>query len=1734
MDIKKKKLKGYVALSVLIILCLAMTLCIGFFALSVNKNQTPVYAAAQTNTSVTYDSSSSLGKFVDGYVYQFTDSTKYSGYRATPQTQETDVTTITVNSGAVHGTQANPYVISSIADWEKLAKFCGTSGGGVDKYYVLANDIDFSGARLYPIAVFNGTFYGNGHTLKNVTIGSTDWVYWNGSAFTPITTSATTDAGFALFCKTNGATTITDLMLDNFSYTVPDVSGFPSANIGPNVASIVGVNRSGTLNLLNCQVKGNYVGTYNVASRFAGLVSMLYTSTTTNFYRCVVDYTVTATNTGTIGYQIGGLFNVGQASSTTNNIYDCIAKFTANITSSTNCYGGTVASYCSSKGTIENFIGKGEFISSSSATTNNFPALVVADSSSSITATNCFVDLSANQNSTDYKTYTTAGTNFNATKLATVYQTRDDNLSYIPTISKSSSLSTATTNLFSTNAELIEKAQSILTNTNVWKWSDENVANKTIGYGINNNPLANYDICKDIVNTKYSKTYDGQAVDFGNFFLDGNGNSRVTVSTTDNLTDAGEHTLRVTLKDNNLAFNNSSNTTETVRFTINKKKIAIDDSYRLDDYGNLVGTLTSTTPFYQWDIDNNKTPQFGLQYLVNGVWSTNMPQNAGHYEVRAYIINADNCNYELSDDGRGQRSIEIEPRPVTVPHFTYAGIDPNYISGTVTTVPYNGERQTFILVNNVDNTALSDISSEYTTTGGFSISGGQFSAQNVGEYTVTLRLADPANTVWADASDNQSDTRTITLKITKAPLTVEFDNDTVTSWEKGDREYIYINVSGALTGETPDLNITYTEGGGSSSNANWEVESRNGDTIRIKVNPETFSIGTQYTLNVALSNRSVNDNYTLDNDPTTSFTFVILASTISNIPIQWQYENSLLGAGNSASAGIEVNYNGYPYTFSLNESVLPRGLNVVYSSTQTATNAGSYSTTVTFTAQEGYSLANEYTSPFTINWTIKPIEFDLATIRWENNPTYVANTNQTVNPTNLPDWITNITPPSVSNRYKVEPGDYEFVYRIVADQNHIFIIGNMPEGDSATIVANSTDRTAEITHRWKIEKIAIEVSNFDGRWISQLLTDENDIVYELKVPDVYSDFEEQLDIKYYSDPNFANEVNFDGFVVNTSEEETYYIKVTLKDGYQNHYRIYNIVNPDIDYAYVSIQVGGNYIYINIIVNQREFVYNGSARPVNIVAQGANPIITYYNGLSVADGALSGAPKDVGQYLVTITFEESYLIPTIRSLMLDISELELSTNGWNSASGRTAPTVNVIADSTDLAVDVNTLFVYKVFDASGAPVDINNLAYNTAYTISIEIAESEIENVHFADDAERVLSFRTEIDPENPPQKIAKPNFVKDVYMWTGDDITFEIADWDNYSQWLYIEETGGISLLTQQDCDTYHITLKFIDSVNFQWLEDDTNDDLVLEYRIIPRALDLPQIDDEIKYNGDEVNIYDHISPSGNWERWVVEVSGSSLETNAGKYSLTFKLNPDFADSIGWSTTLTTTPQSGVTYALNDDGEIEVTINWEIKPARITAVWNTEGEIPTLSGLSEEQSQLIEYVYTDSEGSVVEDVTSLEAGTYTVTARIKSEYAGNYVFEDVDGQVLANATSTEKSFEIKAEEPENPEDPIVPTDPENPEEPQPPVTSNFDFSKILDAIKDNWQPILSIVSILFSIIFMSKGIGYAGKRKKAKKTIEKRYTAYYAISGVGLFGLPNTTWTVIACILAGVAVLAFI
>jgi hypothetical protein len=67
------------------------------------------------------------------------------------------------------GTEADPYQISTVADWQK---FMNTSTDW-DKSFILTNDLDMAGIALSPvagIAFFTGVFDGQGHTIRNAVI----------------------------------------------------------------------------------------------------------------------------------------------------------------------------------------------------------------------------------------------------------------------------------------------------------------------------------------------------------------------------------------------------------------------------------------------------------------------------------------------------------------------------------------------------------------------------------------------------------------------------------------------------------------------------------------------------------------------------------------------------------------------------------------------------------------------------------------------------------------------------------------------------------------------------------------------------------------------------------------------------------------------------------------------------------------------------------------------------------------------------------------------------------------------------------------------------------------------------------------------------------------------------------------------------------------------------------------------------------------------------------------------------------------------------------------------------------------------------------------------------------------------------------------------------------------------------------------------------------------------------
>ena len=98
----------------------------------------------------------------DGYYFDFDENGVIKMYL----TSENPIPTI---SG--EGTENNPYIIASIADWRAASV---TVDGTHSYYYSLTSDLDFTGKNYYPLGSssksFKGTFNGNHHTISNISV----------------------------------------------------------------------------------------------------------------------------------------------------------------------------------------------------------------------------------------------------------------------------------------------------------------------------------------------------------------------------------------------------------------------------------------------------------------------------------------------------------------------------------------------------------------------------------------------------------------------------------------------------------------------------------------------------------------------------------------------------------------------------------------------------------------------------------------------------------------------------------------------------------------------------------------------------------------------------------------------------------------------------------------------------------------------------------------------------------------------------------------------------------------------------------------------------------------------------------------------------------------------------------------------------------------------------------------------------------------------------------------------------------------------------------------------------------------------------------------------------------------------------------------------------------------------------------------------------------------------------
>ncbi|MDE5654540.1 MAG: hypothetical protein K2I46_02915, partial [Clostridia bacterium] len=391
MEKSNNKKKILTLLTVALALVIVLSCVIGIFG---DSAQIRNYAGDNSDSVIstplarpTTPTTGGFSYFADEVKYVFTNKDKVDAFRA--GTEAYDITTITVNSSDVQGTQTNPHVITTIDEWEVFVKKMATdSTHGTGQYYVLGNDLDFDGETFHPVVNFSGTFYGLGYSMKNITCDT--WQYWTGSAYANIGTSNMAHGGNGIFCQISNAT-ITDLVVADFSMqNFPQNMTLLGTGSGPFIGAVAGISY-GNDNVLNCHAVGEYSSTITYSSQITvgGVIGCNHASALSGnkllMYRCSseIDEIV---KSGSVSFIFGGL--LGRGSNANLYMYDCVSNGRVHCTGGTYNHTGIATGWAPSPSVVENIVGTLDL----TTTNRHWSGALLACSGANVTIKNIYVD----------------------------------------------------------------------------------------------------------------------------------------------------------------------------------------------------------------------------------------------------------------------------------------------------------------------------------------------------------------------------------------------------------------------------------------------------------------------------------------------------------------------------------------------------------------------------------------------------------------------------------------------------------------------------------------------------------------------------------------------------------------------------------------------------------------------------------------------------------------------------------------------------------------------------------------------------------------------------------------------------------------------------------------------------------------------------------------------------------------------------------------------------------------------------------------------------------------------------------------------------------------------------------------------------------------------------------------------------------------------------------------------
>lgn len=749
--------------------------------------------------------------------------------------------------------------------------------------------------------------------------------------------------------------------------------------------------------------------------------------------------------------------------------------------------------------------------------------------------------------------------------------------------------------------------------------------------------------------------------------------------------DAGEYWIKFQItdtwkndiisKDSTIRFKGTANTydsnhseSDTVRwakFTINKKKIAVNLTEGSD--GFLIASAKNPLDIIADDLNTARAPVFGVtysnsNYTFDETTTPTKPNKVGTYLASAKIIN--DCNYEIDTSQAYTRQFVKNKTLITRPSIA----DPKKV--------YNSFNQDFALNGGM---AYSDIR-VIPITDGLSYNGtnGTLSAKNAGIYQARVSLTDAEQTEWRTGT-NKAEDFIIEIEITKKPLTLTFASADNWIW-KADQTPTITITGDSYTNDQTRLYIYYYNSNNPSVkfddiNKN-KVLSSDGKTRTItmpKLEPGTYAIGV-----TIFGSEDQNDNYYIVREGgIASQPFTVQGSAITLTAPKWQYN----GIEITNTTNLKFTYTGSSFNFSVDEDDLAaNGMEIDttnsnskngYSGDISAINFGtSYSVTVYLKSLPNYE---QTTLQFTLDYEISRARYDLSGLSWNYSESrkiyFKKGTEQGVT---LAGTIPNGLTALYTGNGRIAVGSYTTSVSFNnSNNNYISPIYS----DSSTYIGDF-----DWTCNWRIDK-AILSANWDMTSNVPKLRPINDI-----------SLHDLVNYTYYETDEAGNKlgeaITADQIGKDSTKEQFYIVEANLKPA--------NTANYELDPTVPSqrFSVGSNKYVIQLYVTfngealKATYSYTGTPFVVDVVfslnpsgLEASDIVITYYK-----DGSSTGSttvPTEVGSYHAVITvrgeINNSVIEDNFDEFDFEIEKANFDVSGlkWQYTHGDTVATYDFV-------------------------------------------------------------------------------------------------------------------------------------------------------------------------------------------------------------------------------------------------------------------------------------------------------------------------------------------------------------------------------------------------------------------------------------------------------------------------